>query len=129
IGQAEGGAVGVGIGQGRAQLPEELTARRIGPVEGADADEPLDDLFAETGAHDEVADARVRAAGSFGLEHLAGALVDALDLAQAQPDGESGHARRGCARVARIGQGTRWSVAGCAPVARIGQGAGATWPL
>ena len=40
----------VGVGQGRAQLPEQLAAGRIGPVEGADADQALDGLLAEARA-------------------------------------------------------------------------------
>ncbi len=79
--------LGVRIGQGGPQLPEELAAGRIGPVEGADADEPLDDLLAEPRAGDEVADRGVRPALPLRLQDLPRALVDPLHLAQPEPNG------------------------------------------
>ena len=84
----------VGVGQGGAQLPEELAAGRIGPVEGADADEPLDHLLAEPGSGDEVANGRVRAARPFALQDLPGALVDPLHLPQPEADGRGAVAGR-----------------------------------
>src|SRR5680860_1847918 len=62
IGQAQGRAVGIGIGQGGAQLPEELATRCSGPVEGTNADEPLDHLLTESRPRHEIADILVRAA-------------------------------------------------------------------
>ena len=60
IGQAQRGTRRIRVGEGGAQLPEELAAWHIGPVEGTDADEPLHNLLAQPGAGHEVAHAAVR---------------------------------------------------------------------
>ena len=71
IGEAQGGTLGIRIGQGAAQLPEQLAARRIGPVERPDGDEPLDHLLALADACHEVAHAGIRTNGALALERLA----------------------------------------------------------
>jgi len=95
IGQAQGGTRGVGIGQGAAQLPEELAAGRIGPVERPDGDQPLDHLLALPRARHEVAHARIWPDGALALERLARLVVDPLHLAHPQSQSR-------CARGLRL---------------------------
>ena len=87
IGQTKGGTRRIGVRHGGAQLPEQLAAGRIGPVEGTNGDQPLHHLFAQTHSRHEVADARIWTDVALALQRLAGFLVDSLDLAHSQPQG------------------------------------------
>src|SRR4029077_1606284 len=97
IGQTQRWAVRVRVGQGGAELPEQLPTGDIGPVKRTNRDEPLHDLFAESRTGHEVANAAVRTDCSLLVEEVLAGLVDPPDLACPQAHGV---VATGIARVA-----------------------------